>query len=46
MPSRNALDVRILRLRRRVADLGLAVRTVRHRGYLLEIAAVRNGSAS
>jgi DNA-binding response OmpR family regulator len=46
MPSRNALDVRILRLRRRVAGLGLAVRTVRHRGYLLEIEPVRNGSGS
>ena len=35
-PRRNALDVHILRLRRRVAPLGLAVRTVRSRGYLLE----------
>ncbi len=34
--QRNALDVRILRLRRRLEDLGLAIRTVRSRGYLLE----------
>lgn len=34
--QRNALDVRILRLRRRIADLGLAIRTIRSRGYLLE----------
>ena len=33
---RNALDVHMLRLRRRVAPLGLHVRTVRSRGYLLE----------
>lgn len=35
-PGRNALDVHVLRLRRRVAPLGLAIRTVRSRGYLLE----------
>jgi DNA-binding response OmpR family regulator len=35
---RNALDVHMLRLRRRVAPLGLQVRTVRSRGYLLEAA--------
>lgn len=35
-PGRNALDVHILRLRRRIAPLGLAIRTVRSRGYLLE----------
>jgi hypothetical protein len=34
--SRNALDVHVLRLRRRLAPLGLAIRTVRSRGYLLE----------
>ena len=33
---RNALDVHMLRLRRRIAPLGLQVRTVRSRGYLLE----------
>ena len=35
-PTRNALDVHILRLRRRIASLGLEVRTVRSRGYLLQ----------
>jgi two-component system, OmpR family, response regulator len=37
-PGRNALDVHVLRLRRRVASVGLAIRTVRSRGYLLELA--------
>lgn len=37
-PSRNALDVHVLRLRRRLEPLGVAVRTVRSRGYLLEVA--------
>ncbi|WP_051854827.1 helix-turn-helix domain-containing protein [Streptomyces sp. NRRL B-1347] len=32
---RNALDVRISRTRRRLTPLGLLIRTVRHRGYLL-----------
>ena len=35
-PTRNALDVHMLRLRRRIAPLGLEVRTVRSRGYLLQ----------
>lgn len=35
-PGRNALDVHVLRLRRRLEGTGLAVRTVRSRGYLLE----------
>jgi DNA-binding response OmpR family regulator len=35
-PGRNALDVHMLRLRRRVAPLAMAIRTVRSRGYLLE----------
>jgi DNA-binding response OmpR family regulator len=35
-PGRNALDVHVLRLRRRVDPLGLVIRTVRSRGYLLE----------
>jgi DNA-binding response OmpR family regulator len=35
-PGRNALDVHVLRLRRRLTPLGLAIRTVRSRGYLLE----------
>ena len=33
---RNALDVHVLRLRRRVAPVGLVIQTVRSRGYLLE----------
>jgi DNA-binding response OmpR family regulator len=39
-PGRNALDVHVLRLRRRLSPLGLAIRTVRSRGYLLERAEV------
>lgn len=39
-PGRNALDVHVLRLRRRLATVGLAIRTVRSRGYLLELAPV------
>lgn len=35
-PGRNALDVHMLRLRRRVSTLPLAIRTVRSRGYLME----------
>lgn len=35
-PGRNALDVHVLRLRRRLAPVGLGIRTVRSRGYLLE----------
>ena len=42
-PGRNALDVHVLRLRRRLEGLGLAIRTVRSRGYLLEQA---NGVAA
>jgi len=37
-PGRNALDVHILRLRRRLEPVGLSIRTVRSRGYLLESA--------
>jgi DNA-binding response OmpR family regulator len=37
-PGRNALDVHVLRLRRRIAEMGLAIKTVRSRGYLLEAA--------
>jgi DNA-binding response OmpR family regulator len=40
-PGRNALDVHVLRLRRRLAEVTLAIRTVRSRGYLLE--ALRRG---
>ncbi|MEU2717243.1 winged helix-turn-helix domain-containing protein [Streptomyces sp. NPDC007205] len=36
---RNALDVRILRTRRRLAPLGLAIKTVWRRGYLLDVTA-------
>ena len=35
-PGRNALDVHILRLRRRLETVGLAIRTIRSRGFLLE----------
>jgi DNA-binding response OmpR family regulator len=35
-PGRNALDVHVLRLRRRLSPLALTIRTVRSRGYLLE----------
>ncbi len=35
-PGRNALDVHVLRLRRRLRPVGLAIRTVRSRGYLME----------
>lgn len=35
-PGRNALDVHVLRLRRRIEPLDLVIRTVRSRGYLLE----------
>jgi Transcriptional regulatory protein, C terminal len=35
-PRRNTLDVHMVRLRRRVAPLGLEIRTVRARGYLLQ----------
>lgn len=35
-PGRNALDVHMLRLRRRLATVGLAIRTIRSRGFLLE----------
>ena len=37
-PGRNALDVHVLRLRRRLQPVGLAIRTVRSRGYLMESA--------
>jgi DNA-binding response OmpR family regulator len=37
-PGRNALDVHVLRLRRRLDPLGLVIRTVRSRGYVLEAA--------
>lgn len=37
-PDRNVLDVHVLRLRRRLDPVGLVIRTVRSRGYLLELA--------
>ncbi|MGC1512952.1 MAG: winged helix-turn-helix domain-containing protein [Acidimicrobiales bacterium] len=36
-PGRNALDVHVLRLRRRLQGVGLTIRTVRSRGYLIEL---------
>lgn len=35
-PARNTLDVHVHRLRRRLAEVDLEVRTVRARGYLLQ----------
>lgn len=35
-PNRNVLDVHVLRLRRRLEPLGLSIRTVRKRGYVLD----------
>lgn len=37
--GRNALDLHIMRLRRRIHPLGLAIQTVRGRGYMLQAAA-------
>ena len=42
-PGRNVLDVHVLRLRRRLAPLGLVIRTVRSRGYMLERAEAPDG---
>ncbi|MCX7620104.1 MAG: winged helix-turn-helix domain-containing protein [Acidimicrobiales bacterium] len=39
-PGRNALDVHVLRLRRRIEPIGLVIKTVRSRGYLLETTTV------
>ncbi len=36
-PRRNALDVRVLRLRRHLAPLGLVIKTVWGRGYMLDV---------
>jgi len=44
-PGRNALDVHMLRLRRRLSPLALAIRTVRSRGYLLERLVANGGQA-
>lgn len=43
-PGRNALDVHVLRLRRRLQPVALAIRTVRARGYLLERAATSSST--
>jgi len=43
--GRNALDVHVLRLRRRLASVGLVIRTVRSRGYLLEAAGGQQSAA-
>jgi hypothetical protein len=40
-PGRNALDVHVLRLRRRLHPVGLSIKTVRSRGYLMEAASDR-----
>ena len=45
-PGRNALDVHVLRLRRRLEPVRLAIRTVRSRGYLLEPAALGTNGRS
>ena len=45
-PGRNALDVHVLRLRRRLVTVGLSIKTVRSRGYLLEPAAARRQGSS
>jgi DNA-binding response OmpR family regulator len=45
-PGRNALDVHVLRLRRRVDPLGLVIRTVRSRGYVLEEAPETTGEGA
>ncbi len=45
-PGRNALDVHVLRLRRRLGPVGLVIRTVRSRGYLLEASPSDSGQAS
>ncbi len=44
-PGRNALDVHMLRLRRRLSTVALAIRTVRSRGYLLERDEITAGAA-
>ena len=43
-PTRNALDVHMLRLRRRIAPLDVEVRTVRSRGYLMQAAQARSNT--
>jgi DNA-binding winged helix-turn-helix (wHTH) protein len=45
-PGRNALDVHVLRLRRRISPVGLAIKTVRSRGYLLEAESAQSSVAA
>jgi DNA-binding winged helix-turn-helix (wHTH) protein len=45
-PGRNALDVHMLRLRRRVTPLGVQIRTVRARGYVLDVPLPSDGGRS
>ena len=44
-PGRNALDVHVLRLRRRLAPLDLTIHTVRSRGYLLAVSGPRTAAS-
>lgn len=44
--TRNALDVHMLRLRRRIEPLGLSIRTVRSRGYVLDVKPPANAAGS
>jgi DNA-binding winged helix-turn-helix (wHTH) protein len=37
VPGERAVDARLPRLRRRIAPLGLRIRTIRSRGFLLEV---------
>ncbi len=45
-PGRNALDVHVLRLRRRLAPLSMTIHTVRSRGYLLAASGPSSARAS
>ncbi len=45
-PGRNALDVHVLRLRRRLAPLDMTIHTVRSRGYLLAVSGPRTAQAT
>ena len=40
-PTRNAVDLRVMRLRRRVEPLGVMIRTVRGRGYVVDAEVAR-----
>lgn len=44
-PRPNALHLHITRIRRRIEPLGLSIRTVRGRGYVLERGEDRTGAA-